>query len=232
MTETPTETPTSTPTPTPDPTETPTPTPTPTPTATTAPHVPPLVFPGTLHGEFTVPGKDGCGFTVFSQTGEAIALAEDSITVKSQDGFEKAYTIDDSTWTLAGRRDNEVRQGDWVSVTATTVGETATAAYVFDLSKPRKSFWRGWWFSKQWRPGAKWRTPTPCPTPPTPTPTVPPTTPPAPTPTDMPTTPTPPPTPTDAPTTPTTPPTSPPPTTPVPTPTGTTTPTPSPTPTS
>lgn len=218
-TPTPTATASETPTGTAVPTATATATPTPAPTATAAPYVPPLTFPGTLHGEFVLPAKDGCGFTVFTQTGEATALAQDSITVRSQDGFEKAYTIDDSTRILAGRRGNEVKQGDWVSVTAaTTAEETATAAYVFDLSRPSRNLWRGggWWLPRQWRPGAKWRTPTPCPTP---TPTATPTTPPTSTPTS---TPTPTETPTDVPTTP--------PAEPVPTATDTATPVPTPTP--
>jgi hypothetical protein len=197
---------TETPTETPVPTLTPTPTPTPTPTAPAAPRVPPLAFPGTLHGELVLPAKDGCGFTVFAQTGEATVLAQDSITVKSQDGFEKVYAISDTTRTLTGRRGNEVRQGDWVTVTATTVGETATVAYVFDLSRPNRNFWRGdsWLSSKQWRPGTRWRTPAICPTPPVPTPTdlpTPPTE--TPIPTDLPTLPTETPDPTDLPTPPT-----------------------------
>ncbi|MER6177252.1 hypothetical protein [Streptosporangium sp. NPDC001681] len=225
-TEPPTESPTESPTSSPTGAETPAPgetvTPTPTPTATTAPQVPLIAFPGALHGEFVLPAEDGCGFTVFAQTGAAIALTEDSITVRSQDGFERAYAIDDSTRTLAGRRGNVVRQGDWVSVTATTQGETATAAYVFDLSRPSKRFWRGdgWWLPRQWRPDGRWRTPTPtpCPTPPVETPTAPP----LPTPTDAPTVPT------DAPTVPTETPAVP---TPEPTPTVTDTVPPSPTPT-
>ncbi|WP_271223110.1 hypothetical protein [Streptosporangium carneum] len=227
-TPTPTATVSGTPTETPVPTPTPTPTlsPTPTPTATTAPRVPPVAFPGTLHGEFVLPAKDGCGFTVFTQTGEATAVAEDSITVRSQDGFERTYTVDDSTRILSGRRGNEVRQGDWVSVTSAAAEETATAAYVFDLSRPSRSFWRnqGRWFPKQWRTGGKWRTPTPCPTP-SATPTLPPASPPAPTPTDLPTTP--PETPTTTPTTPTDTPTTP---APEPTPTATDTAPPAPTP--
>ncbi|MER7132624.1 hypothetical protein [Streptosporangium saharense] len=191
----PTDIPTSTPT------LTPTPTPTVVPTATPAPRVPRVAFPGTLHGEFVLPSKDGCGFTVLSQTGEATALTEGSVTVRSQDGFEKVYTIDDSTKVYAGRRGNEIRQGDWISVTATATGETATAAHVFDLSRPSRKLWRGdWWSSLSRWPGGKWRTPAVCATPtatPTPPPTETPTEPPTETPTEPPTG-----TPTDVPTTP------------------------------
>lgn len=199
----PTDIPTSTPTLTPTPP--PTPTPTVVPTATPAPRVPRVAFPGTLHGEFVLPSKDGCGFTVLSQTGEATALTEGSVTVRSQDGFEKVYTIDDSTKVYAGRRGNEIKQGDWISVTATATGETATAAHVFDLSRPSRKLWRGdWWSSLSRWPGGKWRTPAICATPtatPTPPPTETPTEPPTETPTEPPTG-TPTETPTDVPTTP------------------------------
>jgi hypothetical protein len=82
-----------------------------------------------MHGEFMVATKDGCGtVTLFAQTGQATAVAEDSITVRSQDGFERTYAIDDNTHTIAGRRGNSaVKQDDWVSVTAIGAEQTATA---------------------------------------------------------------------------------------------------------
>ncbi|MER7213256.1 hypothetical protein ABT340_39850 [Streptosporangium sp. NPDC000239] len=203
----PTDIPTSTPTltPTPPPPPSPSPSPTGLPTAAPAPKVPRVAFPQVLHGEFVLPAKDGCGFTVLSQTGEATTLTEDSVTVRSQDGFEKVYAIDDSTKVYAGRRGNEIRQGDWISVTATATGETATAAHVFDLSRPSRKLWRGnWWSSPLWRLGDRRHTPALCPTPtasPTALPTETPTAPPTETPTETPTT-APTETPTDLPTTP------------------------------
>ncbi|MEV4358662.1 hypothetical protein [Nonomuraea sp. NPDC049625] len=225
ISETPTETPTTTPTETP--TDTPTETPTDTPT-TTPPDIAPInpsAFVGTMHGEFAVATKDGCGtVTLFAQTGQATAVAEDSITVRSQDGFERTYAIDDNTHTVAGRRGNSaVKQDDWVSVTAigadqtstptatatatdtttdtgtdtATDTSTATAATVYDLSRPTKRIWsyKGWKQAWQWWPGTPaWQTPTACPTPTT-TPTTTPTETPTDTPTETPTeTPTPDPT--------------------------------------
>ncbi|WP_405150160.1 hypothetical protein OG589_16850 [Sphaerisporangium sp. NBC_01403] len=223
-------------------------------------------FIGTPHGEFVVPAK-GCVFPVlFTQTGQATVVAEDAITVKSQDGFERVYAIGDATRTVSGRRgDTKVKQGDWVSVTsvaqgdstpvppqdaptpvppedaptpvppedaptpvpsqsvpttappqdsptavppqgvptpvapqvepttAAPQGETTTAAWVFDLTRPSKNFWRGkgWWAPKHWQPGnLQWRAPKPCPTEtpaPTPTPTETPTETPTATPTETPT---------------------------------------------
>ncbi|GII85088.1 hypothetical protein Ssi03_30780 [Sphaerisporangium siamense] len=223
----PTESPTGIPTdlPTGTPTAGPTDLPTPTPTAPSpAPSVPrpgAWALSGAPHGEIVLGTKDPCVFvTVLTQTGEATAVAEDSITVRSRDGFEKVYIVDDTTKVFAGGRDREVRQGDWLSVTSATGVETPTAAYVYDLSRPVRNLWRDndRWYPPQWqwrhgRP-SKWRTPKPCPTPPVPTPTsspsVPPGTPtatPTGSPTDLPTdlpTPTGSPTgsPTDVPTTP------------------------------
>ncbi|GAA2899771.1 hypothetical protein GCM10010517_65320 [Streptosporangium fragile] len=193
ISETPAETPTGPPaeTPTGTPTGTPTETltPPPTPTATALPTVHPLELSGAVHGEFLAGTEDPCVFvTVLAQTGEATAVTEESITVRSRDGFEQVYAITDATRVVAGKRGNsEVRQGDWVALTATREGQTATAAYVYDLSRPagKKNRRDGWWYHRPSWPGtAKWRTPTPCPTPPqtpapaptvTDTPTVPPT---------------------------------------------------------
>ncbi|MFG1749935.1 hypothetical protein [Streptosporangium sandarakinum] len=163
VTETPTETPTETVTPTP------------TPTATELPAVHPLQFADTAHGEFVLGTKDPCAFvTVFAQTGKVTAVDEGSITVRSRDGFEQAYTLVDDTRVVAGRRGNgEVRQGDWVTLTALRQAQEATAAYVYDLSQPGKGKRGAWWSPRQGWPGTgKWRAPKPCPTQPqTPSPT-------------------------------------------------------------
>ncbi|MBG0822979.1 hypothetical protein HS048_19780 [Planomonospora sp. ID91781] len=139
------------------------------------PTVHPLEFAGAVHGEFLVGTEDPCVFTtVFAQTGQVTAVADDSLAVRSADGFEQVYALTDDTRVVAGRRgDRPVRQDDWVVLTATREGESATAAYVYDLSRPAKKHRRGWWYQRQWPPGAvKWRTPAPCPTPPqTPVPT-------------------------------------------------------------
>ncbi|MBB6472459.1 hypothetical protein [Sphaerisporangium rubeum] len=201
ITETPTATPTDLPTETPTvpPTESPTapPTETPTPPAVKVPPPGAWAVSGTPHGEYVVGTKDACVFvTVLGQTGEATAVADGSITVRSVDGFEKVYVVDDTTKVVAGGRGNSgVRQGDWVAVTSLAGTENATAAYVYDLSRPSKNLSRGkgWWYGTpqwhwRWAKPAKFRTPEPCATPTViPTPTVTPSEPPTETPTPVPT---------------------------------------------
>ncbi|MEV0616466.1 hypothetical protein AB0I81_24340 [Nonomuraea sp. NPDC050404] len=224
-TETPTATPTVTPTETPTevPTETPTETPTPTPTETVTPTPPPGIdalspinpwgYIGTMHGEFTTATKDGCGTaTLLTQTGQVTTVAADSLTVRSHDGHEQAYTIDEATQQPVTFRDrnrgrngdrereaeeSQIEQDDWVAVTASTDGQTARALYVVDLSQPLRLHprsYKDWRRAKQWWAAVvpKWQTPAPCPTPtdtltPTPTPTDTVTPPPTDVPTDVPT---------------------------------------------
>ncbi len=111
-------------TPTADPAEIPTDAPTATPT----PEVPMVgPFLGALHGEVVVPAKDGCGtVTVFTQTGQAVSVADDSVTVRSQDGFERSYAIGDATRVLTARKGGEIRQNAWISVVATVQPGTPT----------------------------------------------------------------------------------------------------------
>ena len=69
---------------------------------------------GQSHGEF--------------QTGEITELTDNSITVKSDDGYTKTYTIDDETELSAG-----VAKGDDVTIVATTEGTTTTAKSVMEM---------------------------------------------------------------------------------------------------
>ncbi|WP_182875513.1 hypothetical protein [Microbispora sp. H10670] len=96
---------------------TPTPVDLPAETTTEVPLVGP--FLGVLHGQMVVPTKNRCDtVTVFTQTGQAVAVAEGSVTIRSQDGFERSYSVDDSTRVFTGRRGGEIRQDAWVSVVA------------------------------------------------------------------------------------------------------------------
>jgi hypothetical protein len=95
-----------------------------------------------LHGEFVVPNADGDGYqTMATQHGTVEEVGDSSITVKSEDGYTRSYTIDDETLVNAQREGiDSVEKGDQVAVAATVGGETATAVRVADISQ-RKAVW-------------------------------------------------------------------------------------------
>jgi hypothetical protein len=89
---------------------------------------------GPLHGEFTVRKPDGSGFqTMAVQTGEVTAVSPSSITVKSEDGFSRTYSVDENTVVGSGRDGiGTVKTGDTVSVAGVVDGSQAKAAAVLD----------------------------------------------------------------------------------------------------
>jgi hypothetical protein len=90
-------------------------------------------FGGALHGEFVVP-KDGGGYqTVATQRGEVTAVSKDSITVKSEDGYSRTYTLTEDTLVNAARDGiDDVKTGNTVTVTAVVTDGKATASSVND----------------------------------------------------------------------------------------------------
>ena len=58
---------------------------------------------GALHGEFVIKKDDGPYQTVAAQRGEVTAVSKDSITVKSEDGYSRTYTITEDTLVNAAR---------------------------------------------------------------------------------------------------------------------------------
>ncbi len=50
-----------------------------------------------LHGEVVVKGKDGAPLTVALQRGTVSAIDRDSVTVKSEDGYERTWTLTTDT---------------------------------------------------------------------------------------------------------------------------------------
>jgi hypothetical protein len=68
----------------------------------------------TQHGEF--------------QTGDVTAISDDSITLKSEDGYEKTYTIDGDT-----QKSDGIAKGDEVTVVATTENGTTTAESILEF---------------------------------------------------------------------------------------------------
>jgi hypothetical protein len=89
---------------------------------------------GGLHGEFTIRKPDGSGFqTVATQTGEVTAVSPSSITVKSEDGFSRTYSVDENTVVGAGRDGiGTVKTGDTVRVAGVVEGASAKAGAIMD----------------------------------------------------------------------------------------------------
>lgn len=90
-------------------------------------------FGGALHGEFVVE-KEGGGYqTVATQKGEVTAVSEDSLTVKSADGYSRTYTLTEDTLVNAARDGiDDVKTGNTVHVSAIVVDGKATASSVSD----------------------------------------------------------------------------------------------------
>jgi hypothetical protein len=89
---------------------------------------------GPLHGEFTIRKPDGSGFqTMAVQTGEVTDVSPSSITVKSEDGFSRTYSVDENTVVGSGRDGiGTVKNGDTVHIAGVVDGGQAKAAAVLD----------------------------------------------------------------------------------------------------
>lgn len=86
-----------------------------------------------IHGEFVVPGKAGGYQTLASQKGDVTAVSATSISVKSEDGYDKTYSVDDSTVVQSADEGiKDVKVGDKVHVLATVSGTTYHAVDVRD----------------------------------------------------------------------------------------------------
>ena len=89
---------------------------------------------GGIHGEFTVKKPDGSGYeTVATQVGDVTAVSPSSITVKSEDGFSRTYSVDENTVVGSGRDGiGSVKTGDTVRIAGVVEGGNAKAAAVMD----------------------------------------------------------------------------------------------------
>jgi len=88
-------------------------------------------FGGALHGEYTVE-KEGGGYqTIATQRGEVTAVSADSITLKSADGYSKAYTVTAETLVNAARDGiASIKTGNTVSVLAVVADGKTTATSI------------------------------------------------------------------------------------------------------
>src|SRR6185369_4887336 len=86
-----------------------------------------------LHGSYVVSDGNGGYSTELTQTGTVSAVSAGSITVKSADGYSKAYVINGSTSVDNGADAiGDVAAGHTVRVVATSAGNTATATTITD----------------------------------------------------------------------------------------------------
>ena len=83
-----------------------------------------------LHGEFVVKDKDGKFVTTLSQRGEVTEVDSDSITLKSEDGFTKTYTVNGDTRIRRNHdqaKIGDIKAGENAAVIAIKDGDGATA---------------------------------------------------------------------------------------------------------
>jgi hypothetical protein len=108
-----------------------------------------------IHGEVTTPAPGGGYQTIATQVGEVTAVSSSSITVKSEDGFSRTYTVDDNTLVNAGNEGiGDVQKGDRVAVVALVSDGKASAVDVRDVTQVERL--RGRWLP----PRPAWSPPT------------------------------------------------------------------------
>jgi hypothetical protein len=88
-----------------------------------------------LHGEFVVPDGEGTYVTVATQYGDVTAVGQDSVTVKSEDGYTKEYAVNaDTRINRGGDGVDTLKTGQKVTVMAKVDGGTATAVRIRDTT--------------------------------------------------------------------------------------------------
>ncbi|MGP3960266.1 hypothetical protein ACTWPT_30080 [Nonomuraea sp. 3N208] len=88
-----------------------------------------------IHGEFVVPDGTGKYVTVATQYGDVTAIDQDSVTVKSEDGYTREYVVNgDTRINRGGDGIDAVKTGQKVMVRATVEGGTATAVAIHDTT--------------------------------------------------------------------------------------------------
>jgi hypothetical protein len=136
-------------------------TPTPTPSTPSVPNVQMRMFAhhgpgfgtGGIHGEFTTRAPGGGYQTLASQVGEVTSVSASSITVRSEDGYARTYSIDDNTLVTAGNNGiADVTKGDDVHVTAVVSGGKARAVDIMDVTQTGTL--RGRWLPPARLPGS------------------------------------------------------------------------------
>ncbi|GAA1306747.1 hypothetical protein Psi02_24620 [Planotetraspora silvatica] len=97
-----------------------------------------------IHGQLVVPKQGGGYQTVTTQTGVVTSIQQNSVSVKSEDGFARTYSIDANTRICAGREGlSGVKSGHKVWVISAAQGNSSTAILLADLTQPPWPPWAG-----------------------------------------------------------------------------------------
>lgn len=94
-----------------------------------------------IHGEFVTRNASGDGYqTIATQNGEVTEVNENSITVKSEDGYTKKYSIDDNNTNVSAGDDGteDIKVGDEVHVMAIKDGDTYRAVQIHDRTQGQR----------------------------------------------------------------------------------------------
>ncbi|WP_066937211.1 hypothetical protein [Microtetraspora fusca] len=93
---------------------------------------------GSVRGELTITKKNGGQQTLTVQSGTVTSVDQNSIEIKSEDGFAQKYAITDFSRVSTGRKGlTEITTGDNALVVAVGKGASAPAAFIADLSRPK-----------------------------------------------------------------------------------------------
>jgi hypothetical protein len=112
-----------------------------------------LLFGPGIHGEYVVRGEqEGQWITVAKQIGEVTAVDQDSVTVRSEDGYTREYVVNSETRINSDQGISAIQVGHKVAVTATVEGGTATARTILDSQLRRERPWH----HKRWGDRDRW----------------------------------------------------------------------------
>lgn len=91
-----------------------------------------------IHGEHTVRAPGGGYQTIATQQGEVTDVNATSLKVKSEDGYERTYVVNDDTMVNAGNEGiADVKVGDQVHVMAVVADGKANAKNVMDATQAK-----------------------------------------------------------------------------------------------
>lgn len=89
--------------------------------------------PGGIHSEVTFEGPEGKYQTTATQLGKVVSVSPTSITLESDDGYQRTYAVSEDTVVTAGRDGiGNLEKGDSVHLRARVEGNEAKAVQIFD----------------------------------------------------------------------------------------------------